>query len=141
MSDSTVMIDLRVTIRNHQNLGMLPCEGGPGRRFQVLVSEVVVVVLREVVNLLCLEGLTTHLLMSMDEGTPYVGLHIDHPHTILWIYPSPSTSEVMSSVRGGLYLDYNCDRTLPYRGLTLAVLETVLVEQLRLVLCPPQPIV
>lgn len=141
MSDSAVLIDLRVAIRDNQDLGKLSCETEAGRRFQVLVSEVVVVVLREVVNLLCLEGLTTHLLMSMEEVTPYVGLHIDHPLTTLWIYPSLSTSEVMTSVRGGLYLDYNGDRTLPYRGLTLAVLETVLVEQLRLVLCPPQPLV
>ena len=141
MNESAVLIDLRVAIRNNQDLGMLPNEAEAGRRFQVLVNEVAVVVLRELVTLLCLEGITTHLLMAMDEPTPYVGVHIDHPHTTLWIYPSLSTAEVMTSVRGGLYHDYNCDRTLYYRGLTPAVLETVLVEQLRLVLCPPQPLI
>lgn len=140
MSDSAVLIDLRVAIRDNQDLGKLSCETEAGRRFQVLVSEVVVVVLRELVNLLCLEGITTHLLLAMDEATPYLGIHIDHPHTTVWIYPSLSTSEVITSVRGGLYPDYNCDRILQYRGLTTAVLEAVLVEQLRLVLCPPQPI-
>lgn len=140
MSDSAVLIDLRVAIRDNQDLGKLPCEAEAGRRFQVLVSEVAVVVLRELVNLLCLEGITTHLLLAMDEATPYLGIHIDHPHTTVWIYPSLSTSEVITSVRGGLYPDYNCDRVLHYRGLTTGVLEAILVEQLRLVLCPPEVI-
>jgi hypothetical protein len=105
-----------------------------------MVGEVAVPVLRDLVTLLCLEGLNAHLLMAMDEATPYLGAHIDHPDTTLWVYPSGTASEVMASVRGGLYPGYTCDRTLPYRGLTPAVLETVLVEQLRLIICPPQPI-
>ena len=58
-----------------------------GRRFQVLGSDVVIPVLRELVTLLCLEGLTTHLLVAMDETPRYVGLHIDDPDTNLWLYP------------------------------------------------------
>lgn len=140
MTDSDTMMTLRVALRERQDLGALPCEGEANRRFQVMVSEIAVPLLRDLVNLLCMEGLTAHLIMGMDEALPYVGMQLAHPDTTLWIYPSTTGPEVLSSVQGGLYPEYFSLRTLSYRILSQSTLETVLVEQLRLVLCPPQPI-
>jgi hypothetical protein len=106
-----------------------------------MVSEIAAPVLRNLVNILCLEGLSAHLIMAMDESTPYIGLEITAPHTTLSVYPSTTSNEVITSIRGGLHPAYNCDRHVAYRVVMHTTLETVLVEQLRLVLRPQTPII
>lgn len=118
----------------------MPYERVTGRRFQVLGSEVTAPVSREFVPRLCLEGLSAHLLVAMDETPPYVGLHIDDPDTTLWLHPSLNTCEVIISVRGGRYPHYCCDRVLPYRDLTSAALESLFIKHFRLALCPTRPL-
>ncbi|NOS76977.1 MAG: hypothetical protein HOP35_03435 [Nitrospira sp.] len=140
MNDCSELMGLRAAIRAGQDQGVLPDDADAGRRFQVLVTEIAAPVLRELVNTLCLEGVTANLLMAMDEVTPYIGLEVDTPLTTLWIYPSFTDHEVLTSIQGGRYPLYCSVRHLSYRVLTPANLETILVEQLRLVLCPPQPI-
>ena len=78
--------------------------------------------------------------MAMDELTPYIGLEVEDPPTTLWIYPSFSDHEVLTSIQGGRYPLYCSVRHVSYRVLTKAHLESILVEQLRLVLCPEQPL-
>ncbi|MDP3092829.1 MAG: hypothetical protein Q8N04_19310 [Nitrospira sp.] len=140
MNDCSELMGLRAAIRESQDRGVLPDDADAGRRFQVLASEIAAPVLRELVNTLCLEGVTAHLLMAMDEVTPYIGLEVDTPHTTLWIYPSLTDHEVLTSIQGGRYPLYCSVRHLSYRELTQAHLVAVLVEQLRLVLCPEQPL-
>jgi hypothetical protein len=141
INDSEALLGLRVAVRHGQDAETLSCESGAGRRFHVMALEIAVPVLRELVNALFLEGLPAHLIMAMNEATPYIGLEITEPATTLWIYPSATSNEIMTSVRGGLYTDYNNDRHVPYRILMPVTLETILVEQLRFVLCPPQPVI
>jgi len=141
MNNSEAFWELRVALRKGQDSGLLPCETEAGRRFQMMVAELAAPVLRELVMLLCMEGLTTHLIMGMDEAVPYVGIQLDTPETTLWIYPSTTSPEVFSRVQGGLYPQYSSVRSFNYRTLTPSVLEPVIVEQLRLVLCPPQPVI
>lgn len=140
MNDCSELMGLRAAIRAGQDQGVLPADADAGRRFQVLASEIAAPVLRDLVNTLCLEGVTAHLLMAMDEVTPSIGLEVEAPHTTLWICPSFTAPEVLTSIQGGRYPHYCSVRHLSYRILTPASLETILVEQLRLVLCPPQPI-
>lgn len=141
LNDSEALLGLRVALREGQDSGLLPCETDAGRRFQVMVGELAVPVLRELVTLLCMEGITTHLIMGMDEAVPYVGIQLDKPETTLWIYPSTTSPEVLSSIQGGRYPEYSSLRRLDYRVLMPSILESVLIEQLRLVLCPPQPVI
>lgn len=140
MNDCGELMSLRAAIRESQDRGELPADSDTGRRFQVLASEIAVPMLRELVNTLSLEGVTAHLLMAMDELTPYIGLEVENPHTTLWIHPSFDAPQVLTSIQGGRYPLYCSVRHLSYRVLTPATLKTILVEQLRLVLCPPQPI-
>ncbi len=140
-NDSEALLGLRLALREGQDSGLLPCETEAGRRFQVMVGELAVPVLRELITLLCMEGLTAHLHMALDEATPYIGLEITEPSTMLWIYPSAASNEIMTSVQGGLYVDYASDRHMSYRALMPATLERILGEQLRLVLCPSFPII
>lgn len=140
MNNCSGLMSLKAAIRVGQDQGILPADADAGRRFQVLAAEIAVPVLRELVNTLCLEGVTAHLLMAMDEVTPYIGLEVDTPLTTLWIYPSFTDHEVLTSIQGGRYPHYCSVRHVSYRVLTPTTLETILVEQLRLVLCPPQPI-
>ncbi|OQW66149.1 MAG: hypothetical protein BVN29_06630 [Nitrospira sp. ST-bin5] len=140
MNDCSDLMSLKAAIRDSQDQGILPADADAGRRFQVLAAEIAVPVLRELRNTLCLEGVTANLLMALDELTPYVGLEVEDPHTTLWIHPSFAAPEVQTSIQGGRYPLYCSVRHLSYRVLTPASLETILVEQLRLVLCPPQPI-
>lgn len=133
-------MSLKAAIRVGQDQGILPADADAGRRFQVLATEIAVPVLRALVNTLCLEGVTANLLMAMDEVTPYIGLEVDTPRTTLWIYPSFTDHEVLTSIQGGRYPHYCSVRHVSYRVLTPETLKTILVEQLRLVLCPPQPI-
>ncbi|MDO9119812.1 MAG: hypothetical protein Q7U39_17780 [Nitrospira sp.] len=140
MNDCSELMGLRAAIRAGQDQGVLPADADAGRRFQVLAIEIAVPVLRELVNTLCLEGVSAHLLMAMDEVTPYIGLEVDMPLTTLWIYPSFTDHEVLTSIQGGRYPNYCSVRHVSYRVLTPTTLEAILVEQLRLVLCPPQPI-
>lgn len=140
-NDSEALLGLRVALREGQDSGTLPCETEGSRRFQVMVSELAAPVLRELITLLCMEGLAAHLHMALDEATPYIGLEITEPSTTLWIYPSATTNEITTSVQGGLYVHYASDRHLSYRALMRTTLERVLVEQLRLVLCPTFPII
>lgn len=132
---------LRVASRESQDSGQLPCDTEVSRRFQVMISELAVAVLRELVTRLCLEGLPTHLIMGMDKPVPYVGIQLDQPETSLWLYPSTTSPEVLSKIQGGLYPEYSSLRALHYRMLVPSALESVLIEQLRLVLCPPQPVI
>ena len=141
MNDSEALLSLRVALREGQDSGQLPYTIEVRRRFHVMVGEIGVPVLRDLVNLLCIEGVTAHLLMGMDEATPYVGIQLEAPPTTLWISPTTAGSAVLSSVYGGLHPDYATLRTLHYRGITRSTLEAVLVEQLRLVLCPPNPVI
>ena len=140
-NDSEALLGLRVALREGQDFGLLPCETEAGRRFQVMVGELAAPVLRELVTLLCMEGLTAHLHMALDEATPYIGIEITEPSTTLWIYPLATPHEIVTTVQGGLYPAYACDRHLSYRALMPETLERVLVEQLRLVLCPTFPII
>lgn len=141
LNDNEAVLSLRVAVREAQDAGLLACETVGGRRFQVMVTEIAAPVLRGLVNAFCLEGLSAHLIMGMDEATPYIGLEITEPATTVWVYPSATTNEITTSVRGGLHVEYNCDRHLPYRVLMPSTLETVLSEQLRLALCPAFPII
>lgn len=141
MNENDALWSFRLAVRDAQDAGGLPYERETGRRFQVLGSDVAIPVLREFVTLLCLEGLTAHLLVAMDETPPYVGLHLDDPDTNLWLYPSVNTCEVIIGVRGGRYPHYSCDRILPYRDLTSAALESLFSEHLRLALCPTLPLI
>ena len=141
MNDSEALLSLRVALREGQDSGQLPYTIEVRRRFHVMVGEVAVPILRDLVNLLCVEGVTAHLLMGMDEATPYIGIQLERPETTLWISPATTGRDVLSSVHGGLYPEYASLRTLSFRVLMRSTLEAVLVEQLRLVLCPPQPIV
>ena len=140
MNDSGELLSLRAAIRISQDLGELQADADTGRRFRVLAAEIAVPVLRELVNALCLEGVTAHLLMAMDEVTPSIGLEVEAPRTTLWIHPSFTAHEVLTSIQGGRYPLYCSVRHLSYRVLTKAHLESILVEQLRLVLCPEQPL-
>lgn len=140
MNNCSGLMSLKAAIRVGQDQGILQADADAGRRFQVLAAEIAVPVLRALVNTLCLEGVTAHLLMAMDELTPSIGLEVEAPHTTLWIYPSFTAPQVLTSIQGGRYPHYCSVRHLSYRVLTPANLETILVEQLRLVLCPPQPI-
>ena len=140
MNDCSELMGLRAAIRAGQDQGFLPDDADAGRRFQVLATEIAVPVLRALVNTLCLEGVTANLLMAMDEVTPYIGLEVDTPRTTLRIYPSFTDHEVLTSIQGGRYPHYCSVRHVSYRVLTPETLKTILVEQLRLVLCPPQPI-
>lgn len=140
MNDCGELMSLRAAIRDSQDRGVLPDDADAGRRFQVLAAEIAAPVLRELVNTLCLEGVTANLLMAMDELTPYIGLEVEDPPTTLWIYPSFSDHEVLTSIQGGRYPLYCSVRHVSYRVLTKAHLESILVEQLRLVLCPEQPL-
>ncbi|TKB88077.1 MAG: hypothetical protein E8D44_00035 [Nitrospira sp.] len=141
MNDSEALLSLRVALREGQDSGQLPYTIEVRRRFHVMVGEIGVPILRDLVNLLCVEGVTAHLLMGMDEATPYIGIQLERPETTLWISPATTGRDVLSSVHGGLYPEYASLRTLSFRVLMRSTLEAVLVEQLRLVLCPPQPIV
>lgn len=140
MNDCGELLSLKAAIRASQDLGQIPTDSDAGRRFQVLAAEIAVPVLRELVNTLCLEGMTANLLMDMGEVTPFIGLEVEAPHTTLWICPSFTAPEVLTSIQGGRYPHYCSVRHVSYRVLTPTTLETILVEQLRLVLCPPQPI-
>ena len=140
MNDSEAFLSLRVALREGQDAGLLPSESDAGRRFHVMVNEIAIPLLRNLVNVLSLEGLPAHLLIAMDEAVPYVGLEITAPHTTLWISPSTPPLALMTSVRGGLYPAYNSDRYVGYRAVTETMLETTLIEQLRLVLSPPMPL-
>lgn len=140
MNDSEPLLRLRVALREGQDSGQLPYAIEFRRRFHVMVSEIGVPVLRDLVNLFCLEGVTAHLLMGMDEATPFIGLEVEAPQTTLWVYPSSTDHEVMTSINGGGYPHFCSIRHLSYRVLTKAHLESILVEQLRLVLCPEQPL-
>lgn len=140
MNDCGNLMSLRSAIRASQDQGVLPANAATGRRFQVLVAEIAVPLLRELVNTLCLEGVTANLLMAMDEVTPSIGLEVEAPHTTLWIYPSFTDDEVLTSIQGGRYPLYCSVRHVSYRALTKAHLESIVVEQLRLVLCPEQPL-
>lgn len=141
MNESDALWSFRLAVRDAQDAGWLPYEAETGRRFQVLGSDVAIPVLRELVTLLCLEGLTTHLLVAIDETPPYVGLHLDDPDTNLWLYPSVNTGEVIIGVRGGRYPHYFCDRVLPYRDLTSTALESLFMQHLRLALCTTLPLI
>lgn len=141
MDEQNILTSLRETLRLRQDLGLLPVEGETGRRFHVMATEIAAPVFREMVTVLCLEGLSVHLLMALDETPPYIGIQIHLPRTFLCVWPSPTTHELISSLQGGPHLDFRVDRTLSYRGLTPAILESVCAEQLCLVLCPPQPII
>lgn len=140
MNNCSGLMSLKAAIRVGQDQGILPADADAGRRFQVLAAEIAAPVLRELVNTLCLEGVTANLLMAMDELTPYIGLEVEDPPTTLWIYPSFSDHEVLTSIQGGRYPLYCSVRHVSYRVLTKAHLESILVEQLRLVLCPEQPL-
>ncbi len=141
MSDSDVLMTLRIKLREGQDSGLLPFELKPGRQFQVAACEVAVPMLRHLVTTFCIEGVTAHLIMGLDETIPYVGLEILDPQTTLCLYPSTTGPEMLTSVQGGAYPQYSSLRTLSYRLLTPSMLEAVLVEQLQLVLCPAQPII
>lgn len=141
MNESDAVVSLRVGIRDKQDAGQLPYPIEVRRQFQVLVCEIAVPILRELVNLFCIEGVPANLLMGMDETTPHVGIQLEVPPTTLWISPTTAGAAVLSSVYGGLYPEYATLRTLRYRGLTRGDLEAVFVEQLRLVLCPPNPLI
>jgi len=140
MNDCSELMGLRAAIRDSQDQGIIPADSDTGRRFQVLAAEIAVPVLRELVNALCLEGVTANLLMAMDEVTPSIGLEVEVPRTTLWIHPSFTDPVVQTSIQGGRYPHYCSVRHVSYRVLTPETLKTILVEQLRLVLCPPQVI-
>ncbi len=140
-NESPTLWNLRIAIRDGQDAGDLPCESVPGRQFQVMANEIAAPVLSTMVNALCLEGLSAYLILALDAATPYVGLEIAEPVTTLWIYPSASAQGITTSVHGGCYLDYNCDRLVPYRLVSMTRLDVILTEQLRLVLSPSFPLI
>ena len=139
--DSPTLWNLRMALRDGQDAGDLPCESVPGRRFQVMANEIAAPVLSSMVNALCLEGLSAYVILALDAATPYVGLEIAEPVTTLWIYPSATAQGITTSVHGGRYLDYNCDRQVPYRLVSVTRLDAVLTEQLCLVLFPSFPLI
>ncbi len=141
MNDHDSLTRLRELLRLRQDSGLLLVEETTERRFQVMASEIAAPVLRNLVTTLCLEGLCAHLLMALDEATPYVGLQIDHLSLTISLWPSSVPHELISSVQGGPPPGFRSDRSVSYRGLTASVLEATCVEQLRLVLCPPEPII
>ncbi len=141
MNDSDELMILRIRLREGQDSGILPFESEPGRRFQVAACEVAVPMLRHLVTTFCIEGVTAHLIMALDETIPYVGLEVLAPQTTLCLYPSTTEPEMLTSVQGGVYPQYSSLRALRYRVLTPSMLEAVLIEQLQLVLCPAQPII
>lgn len=141
MNDCSDLMSLKAAIRVGQDRGVLPANADTGRRFQVLAAEIAAPVLRELVNTLSLEGVTANLLMAMDEVTPYIGLEVEAPHTTLWIHPCFTAPQVMTSIQGGRYPLYCSVRHVSYRVLTQSTLETILIEQLRLVLCPAEPLI
>ena len=110
VNESEALLSLRVAVREGQDSGLLPQESEGGRRFQVMVNEIAAPVLRNLVNALCLEGLSANLIMAMDEATPYVGMEISEPSTPVCIAPSAATKEITTSIRGGVYTGYNRDR-------------------------------
>lgn len=136
MNESDVLMTLKEGLRVRQDLGMLPCEAE--RRFQVMVTEVGVPVFRNLVTTLCIEGLTVRLLMALDETPPYMGLEIADPHTFLCVWPGSGGHEFTSNLQAGAEMRSMSERVHSYRGLTPEVLESTVVEQLRLVLCPPK---
>ena len=139
--DSPTLWNLRMALRDGQDAGDLPCESVPGRRFQVMANEIAAPVLSSMVNVLCLEGLSAYVILALDATTPYVGLEIAEPVTTLWIYPSATAQGITTSVHGGRYLDYNCDRQVPYRLVSVTRLDAVLTDQLCLVLSPSFPLI
>ena len=139
--DSPTLWNLRMAVRNGQDAGDLPCESVPGRQFQVMANEIAAPVLSSMVNALCIEGLSAYVILALDAATPYVGLEIAEPVTTLWIYPSATAQGITTSVHGGRYLDYNCDRQVPYRLVSVTRLDAVLTEQLCLVLSPSFPLI
>ncbi len=106
-----------------------------------MANEIAAPVLSSMVNALCIEGLSAYVILAMDAATPYVGLEIAEPVTTLWIYPSATAQGITTSVHGGRYLDYNCDRQVPYRLVSVTRLDAVLTEQLCLVLSPSFPLI
>ena len=139
--DSPTLWNLRMAVRDGQDAGDLPCESVPGRRFQVIANEIAAPVLSNMVNALCLEGLSAYVILALDAATPYVGLEIAEPVTTLWIYPSATAQGITTSVHGGRYLDYNCDRQVSYRHVSVTRLDIILTEQLCLVLSPSFPLI
>lgn len=139
--ESPTLWNLRMAIRDGQDAGDLPCESVPSREFQVMANEIAAPVLSSMVNALCLEGLSAYVMLALDAATPYVGLEIAEPVTTLWIYPSATTQGITTSVHGGRYLDYNCDRLVPYRLISVTRLDAMLTEQLPLVLSPSFPLI
>ena len=139
MNANDVMMQLKEGLRVRQDLGLLPCEAD--RRFQVMVTEMGAPVFRQLVTTLCLEGLAVRLLMALDETPPYMGLEIAEPHTFLCVWPGPASHAFMSILEGVAPMSSLSTRSHNYRGLTTEILESTAVEQLRLVLCPPTPII
>lgn len=139
--ESPTLWNLRMAVREGQDAGDLPCESVSGRQFQVMTNEIAAPVLGSMVNALCLEGLSAYVILALDAATPYVGLEIAEPVTTLWIYPSATAQGITTSVHGGRYLDYNCDRQVPYRLVSVTRLDAVLTEQLCLVLSPSFPLI
>jgi len=105
-----------------------------------MVNEIAAPVLSSMVNALCLEGVSAYFILALDAASPYVGLEIAEPMTTLWVYPSATAQDIITNVQGGLYLDYNCHRQMPYRSVSVTRLEAILTEQLRLVLSPSFPL-
>jgi hypothetical protein len=137
MNKSDVLMTLKEGLRVRQDLGLLPCEAD--RRFQVMVTEMGAPVFRQLVTTLCLEGLAVRLLMALDETPPYLGLEIAEPHTFLCVWPGPVNQEFTSNLQGGIHMSSLSTRSHNYRDLTTEILESTAVEQLRLILCPPTP--
>ncbi len=137
MNDSHIMLSLKKGLRVRQDCGLLPCEDG--RRFQVMASEIGTPVFRALVTDLCMEGLSVHLLVALDETPAYVGIEMAEPHTFLCLWPGPGNHEFTSNLQAGAHMSSINDRSLSYRGLTTGILEQILVDQLRLVLCPLEP--
>jgi len=137
MTEQKGLTRLREALRQRQDGGLLHVDGEAGRRFHVMAAEIAAPVLRDLVTVLCLEGLSAHLLMALDETPPYVGLQIDEPRMFLCVWPASTAHELISSLQGGPHPNFRIDRPLNYRGLTTAIFESGCVEQLRLALCPP----
>lgn len=138
MNDSTLMINFKKELRVRQDCGLLPCE--TGQRFQVMVAEIGAPVFRALVTTLCIEGLSVRLLMALDETPPYVGIEIADPHTFLCLWPGHGNHEFLSNLQAGDHMGSISARSLNYRRLTTESMEQIVVEQLRLVLCPTAPI-
>ncbi|RIK32069.1 MAG: hypothetical protein DCC55_36645 [Chloroflexi bacterium] len=97
-NDSEVLMALRIRLREGQDSGMLPFELKPGRQFQVVVCEIAVPLLKHLVTTFCIEGVTAHLIMGLDETIPYAGLEVLNPQTTLCLYSSTTGPEMLSSV-------------------------------------------